>query len=675
MTLFSRARNLRHRLLILVLLPLLLLLIVVGLMVKGWSDEVGYRQLLMKVNTDIAVARERFQTMQQQYQLQLALATESHPTRQYLTLLQHSPVSSTTQNFERLLIKLSAIAELDYVTVLDQQGCYLLQPGRCDFPTSSLLETALAGRTGSGLQVLDADALEKLKPGLAAQARIPLTDRPDSPQYESRGMMLQLSYPLRDEHGQVDAVLIGGLLMNGNFAFVDRLRDTVYGEGSLLEGSLGTVTLFLDDVRISTNVPATQPDGQRALGTRVSDQVRQHVLTDGRSWLNRAFVVSDWYISGYQPLQDLQGRRIGMLYTGFLEAPFKAEFYQWLNWLAVLFVVAIIGCAFWAVAGARRIFKPVEKMVAVIGRIQGGQRLRMATTQHDDELATLAIAFNRMLERLEQQHDQIAQAADQLELKVAERTTDLKAHIQLLQRTREQLVAKGKLAAIGELTAGIAHEINNPTAVILGYLDLMMSELGEAGRPVAEEAQLIVEQVERIRTIINNLLQYSRPDSRQVPLSAVDINQLINDTMALTRHDMNRKQLRLQLDLRASRPVYSHRSQLQQVLINLLVNAVNASEQGRLITVRSRNRDNGQVLLAIRDEGCGMDRAMQQRIFDPFFSQTRGGTGLGLSVSYALLQQLGAEIQVRSRAGVGSVFFVWLPSEPVYSPMAVIESE
>nr|WP_242521548.1 HAMP domain-containing sensor histidine kinase [Motiliproteus sp. SC1-56] len=476
-------------------------------------------------------------------------------------------------------------------------------------------------------------------------------------------------YPVRNSFGEVRAFLAGGVLVNRNFEFVDSLRDLVYGGGSLSEGSLGTVTVFLDDVRINTNVPRNLGAPQnRALGTRVSREVREQVLDRGESWIDRAFVVSDWYISAYEPIVDVHGERVGMLYAGFLEAPFRATYYEALKWLLALFLGVTVLCVGLAVSGARSIFRPVEAMAQVIRRVHREPDLRIGDLDSGDELSELAHQFDAMLDQLQSQHEQLQASAEHLEAKVRRRTADLQENLDLLKRTRQQLVGKEKLAAIGELTAGIAHEINNPTAVILGNMDLLMSELGSAGEPVRHEAQLIIDQVYRIRAIINNLLQYSRPSDYQSPVIQVDVNQVVKDTLVLVRHDLAKRSVRLRLDLRAGTRVGGNPQQFQQVLVNLMVNALHAmaDKPGRsTLTLRTRTWQNQGVLLVVRDNGRGIPEAVLPRIFDPFFTQTRGGTGLGLSVSYGILERFGATIEVRSREGVGSCFFIWLRKEPV----------
>ena len=655
----SRLRSIRQRLLVLVLVPLFLMTCVLLALFYVWTSEVGYRHLLMKASTDLAVTRESFKNTQESYLTRLALRAQ---TQRFQDAWRARDKAALMQSVSDIRDQVG----LDYVQLLTPQGCGYFS-GACGGTDSPLFVSAAAGQPVSGIEIFTQQRLHSLSPELAERAVLPLTAtekaQPVNRKTEDRGMVVHLVYPLPDEEGHTEALLSAGLLMNGNTGFVDRIKDTVYGGSSLVFGSVGTVTIFLDDVRISTNVPASQDSAVRALGTRVSDQVRKKVLEQGEHWLDRAFVVSDWYISGYQPIMDIRGERVGMLYAGFLEAPFEQELYSWVWQLIAITGVIMLVCTWLAVWGAKGIYRPVETMVGVIGRIRQGRRERIdlpATTSSD--LMTLGAEFNLMLDQVEQQHDHIQQAAEQLEMKVAERTLALNEHIKLLQRTREQLVAKGKLAAIGELTAGIAHEINNPTAVILGYLDLLVVELGEAGDQVKDEVQLIIQQVERIRSIINDLLQFSRPGDHSPALVPLELNEIVQATELLVKHDLGQKQISLNMDLRASNRVAANRQQLQQVLINLIVNATAAVGQNGRITVRSRDWRNTGVLLSISDNGCGIAADMLGRIFDPFFSRTSGGTGLGLSVTYSILQSMNAEINVRSREGHGTTFFIWIPA-------------
>jgi len=189
----------------------------------------------------------------------------------------------------------------------------------------------------------------------------------------------------------------------------------------------------------------------------------------------------------------------------------------------------------------------------------------------------------------------------------------------------------------------------------------MAVELGEQGEQVSDEMDVIVQQVERIRSIINDLLQFSRPGEYSSPISEVDINDTIKATYILIKHDLQKKNIQLKMDLKACPTTASNRQQMQQVLINLIANAVAACSTDGRITIRSRPWKNTGVIITVRDNGSGIPKALTGRIFDPFFSRTQGGSGLGLSVSYSILQGMNAQIAVRSRVEVGSVFHIWLP--------------
>ncbi len=655
--------NLRYRLLALTLFPLLLVLPGVVLLAYLWSQEVGYRQLLMKANTDLAVAHEAFFTTRDQYLVRLSLAAGGSQFRQPLTNL--NPNVTATGSQQRLLEQLRADTGFDFVNLLDANGCTYPPSNSCGYPNSPLVHRALTEGPVSGVEIFSAEELHQLDPALSARARIPVIPTKQSVQstktLEERGMVLHFAYPLRDNDGNVTALLTAGLLMNGNLAFVDQISNTVYGPGSLPEGGIGTVTLFLDDVRISTNVEHPDRPLQRALGTRVSAQVRQKVLDDGERWLDRAFVVSDWYISAYEPVTDINGQRVGMLYAGFLEAPFLDSFYVWLERLLWLFGLVLLVCIFIAITGARAISKPFETMTGVIDRIRAGDRQRVPALKTTDEVRVLAEHFNAMLNQLDQQHDAIQKSADQLEEKVQERTLELKQHISLLNHTREQLIEKGKLAALGELTASIAHEVNNPTAVILGYMDLLLDELGDKATPeIRQDAELIIEQVGRIRKIIDDLLKLAQPGTYPAQFEAVDVNQLVLNTRSLVQHELRKRSIELRLSLNASIPVQGDTSQLQQVLINLIMNSAAAINHQGEIRISCRNHQRNGVRLVIRDNGCGIAPDRVKRIFDPFYTFGKKGTGLGLSISQRLLTQAEASIKVRSKVDVGTVFVIRL---------------
>jgi len=314
-------------------------------------------------------------------------------------------------------------------------------------------------------------------------------------------------------------------------------------------------------------------------------------------------------------------------------------------------------------------------MSAVVKATRDGKQKRIGAQPSQDEIGELSRELDIMLDLLQERSQQLQDWASQLEAKVAERTEELERRnidlhktIDVLRQTRQQLVLAEKMAALGELTAGVAHEINNPAQVILGNLDIVIESIGPGIEPVADEVELIIQQVYRIQEIINNLLQYARPGVYAGYLENVNVSTVINNTVKLLQHMRNSYSFELELDLKATQTVRINAQELEQVLVNLLVNAIHAIENKKgEICVAARDWDDKGVVILIKDNGYGMDSEKISRVFNPFYStkQQGEGTGLGLSLSYGLIRRYGGNITVKSNPGAGAEFYVWLLSQPV----------
>ncbi|MDX1489487.1 MAG: ATP-binding protein, partial [Acidiferrobacterales bacterium] len=379
--------------------------------------------------------------------------------------------------------------------------------------------------------------------------------------------------------------------------------------------------------------------------------------------------------TAYEPLFDADGQGVGMLQTGFLQRPFQLAQYHAVGILLLMFL-ALIAVSTWVVLrGAKSIFRPIEKMTAVVRATQAGADERIGDVHSRDELGELARQFDSMLDLLQQRNREIRRAADELELKVEQRTrelakknTDLETNVRLLRETRERLITAEKLASLGQMAAGIAHEINNPTAVILGHVDLLVAELGEATNIVQDDVEMIVQQCERIRYIVDSLLQFARPTptSDEIDVEDVDVNRAVADTLPLVKHALEKVPVKVNRRLQADRTVRIRRYELQEVLINMLLNAARASTAGGEIEITTADWNDRGVVISVRDSGVGIAREHLGRVFDPFFTtDISRGTGLGLSVSYGLIRRYGGEITVESELGRGTVFHIWLLEIPV----------
>jgi signal transduction histidine kinase len=529
-----------------------------------------------------------------------------------------------------------------------------------------------AGRTrGAQLAVLDGETFAQVAPHLKDRVRIPLiatrNAAPSDRKAEDRALVLLAVAEVLDETGQVVARLRGGILLNQNLPFIDHINRIVYPDGSLPFGSQGTATLFMDDVRITTNVRLFQD--QRAVGTRVSQAVSDAVLKNGATWLDRAFVVNDWYVSAYEPLLDGAGKRVGMLYVGYLEEPFRLVKFGMLGTIGLIFLVVMALAALFSLRWARSIFRPVEQMNRTMRQVEEGQSAaRVGPVEARDEVGALATHLDQLLDVIDEKTRSLQRWGDELDRKVAERTRELAASNESLQQAQQQLVKSEKLAAIGQLTASIAHEINNPIAVIQGNLDLMRETLGGHAAPVAGEMQLLDEQVERMRLIVTQLLQYARPTEYAGYVEALDSARVLDDSLVLVGHLLASTRIEVVRQFHATARAGCNRQELQQVVINLLVNAIQAMPQGGVLTLRTLDwRQDGAdvgVLIEVQDSGPGLAPELRERLFRPFFTTRSEGNGLGLWISLGLVERYGGSIEAGNASGGGALFRIRLRTEP-----------
>ena len=556
--------------------------------------------------------------------------------------------------------------KLDFLRFLDMEA------GRRLAGQWPVIASALAGSERTETEIVSAERLAAIDPALAARAVTPLiataNASPAVRDVEDRGVMVHAAAPVLDAAGKLLGVLEGGVLLNKNLDFIDNMNAIVYPDGALPAGSAGTATLFLGDVRVATNVRLF--GDTRAIGTRVSAVVHESVLNQGMTWLDRAFVVNDWYVSAYEPLLDGRRQRIGMLYVGFLEKPFVEARWRAFAAVAGFFVLAMLLAGVFAVLSARRVFKPIERMHATMTAIEfGNDDARVGSVECDDDLGIMAAHFDRLLDQLQSQADSLKRWGASLDAKVADRTAELERAVADLKAAQSQLVMNEKLAAIGQLTAGVAHEINNPIAVIQGNLDVLRDILGPQAEPVATEIKLIHEQVQRIRLIVAKLLQFARPQDYVGYLEPVDTSVLLQDCLLLVRHLLTKGDIAIEQHIDSSRRILCNKNELQQVIINLFVNAIQAMPEGGVLKIGVEDWDEADMPLGIRlivsDSGPGISAADLAQLFKPFFTAKKpGGNGLGLWVSQALVERYGGKITAESAPGKGAQFTVWLRLEP-----------
>jgi two-component system, NtrC family, sensor kinase len=339
-------------------------------------------------------------------------------------------------------------------------------------------------------------------------------------------------------------------------------------------------------------------------------------------------------VGGFSPVE------VGGIVVG-AQIPKSAAYLASRDLLRSVVVVAFALLALATLVGllwARTITRSLEKLSRATRTIGTGQFDVKVEEGANDEIGTLAASFNQMV-------------------------TELKARETALQEAQAQLVQSEKMAAFGQIGAGIAHEVKNPLAGILGCAQLCLRK-AEKGSSIEKNLELIEKETKRCKTIIENLLKFARQE--QAALSAVSVNAVVQDAAAIVNHQLEIHQVKLDTDFGMGiPPVHANANQLQQVLLNLLINAQQAMEgTPGSVRVSTRSAGGGRVEIRVADSGPGMAPEVKAKIFDPFFTTKPGGkgTGLGLSVSYGIIREHRGEISVETEPGKGATFIIMLPA-------------
>jgi len=569
--------------------------------------------------------------------------------------------AAVRQGLAGQLEKLRQAKGLDYLTLADEKGKVMLRV-RNPQVFGDVYQNDLAKwvqwskKTVISSERFTREQLLREGGDMAERARVMTVrtpgsvDRPESE--ETNGLVLMAAAPVLDPQRRIEGILYGGILVNNTSDLVDRAKRILYREESFQGRDLGGVTIFLDDYRVATNVPMS--DGRRALGTRVSEEVYRRVIERGSRWTGRAFVVEAWRIAAYEPIRDISGKPIGMLYAGVLEAPFTRLRNRIVMLYLAIALLTVLGLAVTANLAAGRVLRPVRELVAATGEIARGNLEHRVKPRSGDEIGRLGDSFNRMAGELKRATEGYRELNQSLEQRVRDRTREL-------DEARDQLLQTEKLSSLGKMAAGIAHEINNPLTSILLNSHLMEERLPKNSR-LRENLALVIGETERCSAIVKGMLEFAR---QTVPnMRPVDLNGAIGKTLLLMESQMLVQQVAVNARLDRSLPrVPADEGKLRQVFANIILNAADAMAGGGTLDVATRlDAERRSVEISFRDSGGGIPRELLTRVFDPFFS-TKGtrGTGLGLAISYGIIQQHGGGITAVSEEGKGTTFTITLP--------------
>ncbi|MFA7384301.1 MAG: ATP-binding protein [Desulfurivibrionaceae bacterium] len=385
--------------------------------------------------------------------------------------------------------------------------------------------------------------------------------------------------------------------------------------------------------------------------------------------------------------QESAATDLGSVQLVFSLAKYQRGTEQIIRHAALIFLTFLPISLFIAFLLARDVVKPLRVLVESM-RIRLGKREEDEKEEEEeettDELGQLDTSLKQLVGRLDQSFATIAQMNEGLEKEVAARTAELTRAMQELKETQAQITQTEKMAAVGQLVAGVAHEVNNTTNFVTGALPPLGKRLEELRKLLADQGKQppdperperidelmrsidlllgnIREGARRTSKIVSDLKNFSRPDNDLI--HQIDINHCLESTLALTMPEY-RSRIELVKELSPDLPmVPGSQGQLCQVFMNMIINAVHAQPDHGFLLIRTFRAEDG-VHVVFADKGPGIPKNIQARIFEPFFTTKKIGTGLGLSVSFGIINKHRGTILVHSEPGQGAEFEIILPERP-----------
>jgi len=533
---------------------------------------------------------------------------------------------------------------LDFLSVIDERGLVLARGSNPRVNNDTfyipLIEYIIKNKKPAySTEILSGEQLKRENPILQKRAEIEILStvrvKFQRTGIETSGLTIIAGAPILDDNENIIGVVYAGKLINNNFDIVDRIKNTVFMNEQYRGRDIGTATIFMKDLRVSTNVKNL--DGSRAIGTLISKEVYEGVIEKGQTWMARAFVVTDWYITAYRPIRNFLGEIIGVLYVGILEAKYtdmRNRIVLFFIGLTIIAMVAVTGFSYLLSGTITRSLATITKAAREIGKGNFPEKIDIKTK---DEIEDLANAFQYMIDSIKRRDEE-------------------------LKKYAQQTIAEAeRLAIIGQLAAGVAHEINNPLTGILLYCDLMLKNLPD-DHPYKKNLLRINNEAQRCKTIVKGLLDFARQKKPEVKKASV--NELIESTLNLLKTQAIFLNITIKLGLNDLPQINIDPSQIQQVLINIIMNGVEAMEgKGELKIESKLSEDKKYVCILISDTGPGIKPEYHKKIFEPFFTtkEATHGVGLGLSISKRIIEDHNGAIEVNSEPGKGTTFIIKLP--------------
>lgn len=611
-----------------------------------WVDQNTIRQAQDRVQLHIQASWEIFNGKSERMQAALEILAQDDQVNAFLQDPQNQVLAINARTY---LESVRQLQNMDVLTLMNDEGRVLLRT-RAPYHSGELVtddpvvRRALAARKpAEGTVILAQDRLERGGEGLLAQCL--------QNGGEPRGMMQSVAVPII-WNDRLIGILQMGSLVNGASAKVDRIRDTVFKNEQYNGKPLGTATIFMGDLRTSTN--ALDSQGKRAVGTRASPEVVQRVLNEGKPWTGRAWVVDTWYLAQYDPIRDPDGAVVGMLYVGELEQKYLDLRTQALAlFLAVIVAGMLLAfIVFWLIVGS--IVGPIQRLAYATTRLAEGEltyRVNGAPTGASrDEVQNLAHSFDEMAEQLQKQREEI------------------KADHRALEKLNQDLQTTNRNYM--EMLGFVSHELKNPlSSAIMNVHTVKDGYVGALNETQKAALESVAKSLRYFREMIANYLDLSRLEKGELRVNSTRValhSDVIAPIVEALARSLQDKQMTLENETPPALELTADRDLLRIVYDNLLSNAIKYGKDGGKIALSARA--NGAIVtLSVWNEGNGIPPDKMELLFKKFSRLTgagyagKKGTGLGLYICREIVEKHGGKIWAESQVGAWTKFVFELP--------------
>ncbi len=610
------------------------------------------KEAKLKVQMDLNSAWTAYQEEKALLQMNVSLVAQHDIFRRALNS------NSINPKVNKLLIELKEKYKLDFLNLVSRDGIVIGKSGKPEalkrkVRNDPVIEEAYLGNVTSGTSLISRENLLLKSVELAEQAYIPILQtemaKPTGRTAEDRGMILETAVPIINERNEVIGLVYGGILLNRRFDLVDRIRSTVFGTDYFDGKPLGTVTIFLEDTRIATNVITA--DSVRAIGTIVSDEVYTTVLEEGERFADRAFVVNDWYLSAYDPVLDAKGNIIGILYVGLLEKKYTAYGQELTIEFIGIGMIALFIAVLLANYLSGKVRKPILKLVEGTRRISEGKlNTRVTNIGKINEISELAKSFNSMSASLEADSKQLNEASANLK----------RAYIKADEKNRAYL----------EMLGFVTHELKSPLAsIVFGIGSLRDKLLGPLTESQEDVLKSSARSADYLNSTIANFLNLSRIEEGELKLKISGVilkENIIEPAVNRLQEVATDNKMEVDINVPDELVIECDPDLMTSVFQTLISNAIKYGQKETRVKIDSELSD-GLVKISIFNYGQGFSSEDQANMFTKFsrFSaanySTKSGTGLGLFVTKNIIFKHNGEIRAESEQGKWAKFTFTIP--------------